>query len=68
MQNRIDEDSNDIYAESLAMMELKLPTKILGQTSVNQSKAAELLGITRSRLRTKIRSLGILIDQIDPAE
>lgn len=50
------------------MMELKLPTKILGQTSVNQSKAAELLGITRSRLRTKIRSLGIMIDQIDPAE
>ena len=68
VQNRIDEDSNDIYAESLAMMELKLPTKILGQTSVNQSKAAELLGITRSRLRTKIRSLGIMIDQIDPAE
>ena len=68
VQNRIDEDSNDIYAESLAMMQLKLPTKILGQTSVNQSKAAELLGITRSRLRTKIRSLGIMIDQIDPAE
>ena len=68
VQNRIDEGSNDIYAESLDMMERKLLTKILGHTSGNQSKAAKLLGITRGSLRTKIRSLGIVIEQIDPAE
>ena len=68
MQNRIDEGSSDIYAESLEMMERKLLVKILAQTSGNQSQAAELLGITRGSLRTKIRSLGILIEQIVPAE
>ena len=68
VQNRIDEGSSDIYAESLEMMERKLLVKILAQTSGNQSQAAELLGITRGSLRTKIRSLGILIEQIVPAE
>ena len=68
VQNRIDEGSKDVYAESLDMMERKLLTKILGHTSGNQSKAAEILGITRGSLRTKIRSLGIVIEQIDPAE
>lgn len=54
VQSRIDEGSTDIYAETLGMMELKLITKILGQTSGNQSQAAELLGITRGSLRNKI--------------
>jgi len=64
VQERIDAGSNDIYAESLAMMESILIRKILSQTSGNQSKAAELLGITRGSLRTKIRSLNIVIEQV----
>jgi len=64
VQKRIDAGSNDIYAESLAMMESTLIRKILMHTSGNQSKAAEILGITRGSLRTKIRSLNIVIEQV----
>ena len=68
VQGRIDEGSNEIYAETLEMMERKLITKILGETSGNQSQAAELLGITRGSLRNKIRSLGIVIEQVVSAD
>ena len=68
VQSRIHEGSSDIYAETLAMMERKLIAKILNQTGGNQSQAAEMLGITRGSLRNKIRSLGIVIEQIVSAE
>lgn len=68
VQNRIDEGSNDIYAETLEMMERKLITKILSETAGNQSQAAELLRITRGSLRNKIRALGIVIEQVVSAE
>ncbi|MEM7782644.1 MAG: sigma-54 dependent transcriptional regulator [Planctomycetota bacterium] len=68
VQSRIDEGSNDIYAETLAMMERKLITKILNETGGNQSQAAEMLGITRGSLRNKIRSLGIVIEQVVSAK
>ena len=68
VRDRIEEGSNDIYAETLAMMERKLITEILSETSGNQSQAAELLGITRGSLRTKIRSLGIVIEQVVSAD
>lgn len=64
VQQRIEAGSNEIYAESLAAMESVLIRKILIHTSGNQSKAAELLGITRGSLRTKIRSLNIVIEQV----
>ena len=64
VEERLTAGSTDIYAETLAMMEASLIQKILMQTSGNQSKAAELLGITRGSLRTKIRSLGIVIEQV----
>jgi two-component system nitrogen regulation response regulator GlnG len=68
VQSRIEEGSNDIYAETLEMMERKLITKILSETSGNQSQAAQLLGITRGSLRNKIRGLGIVIEQIVSTE
>jgi len=64
VQGQIDSGSTDIYAETLRKMESLLIKKILIHTSGNQSKAAELLGITRGGLRTKIRSLGIAIEQV----
>ena len=64
LQQRIAAGSNDIYAESLARMESTLIRNILVHTSGNQSKAAELLGITRGSLRTKIRALNIVIEQV----
>ncbi len=68
VQQRIDAGANDIYAATLELMERELITKILSETGGNQSKAARYLGITRGSLRTKIRSLGIVIQQIVSTE
>lgn len=61
---QVKENSNEIYSDTLAMMESILIKTILKHTGGNQSRAAELLGITRGSLRTKIRSLGIVIGQV----
>ncbi len=64
VSRQIESGSSDVYAETLAMMERQLLTKVLCATDGNQSKAAEILGITRGSLRTKIRSLGIAIERV----
>ena len=56
-------DSSDLYAATLEMMERCLLTRVLRATCGNQSKSAELWGITRGSLRSKIHALGISIDQ-----
>ena len=58
------EDSEEIYADSLELMERYVVTRILDRTGGNQSRAAKLLGITRGSLRNKIRGLGITIEQV----
>lgn len=61
---RIEEGTSELYAETLAEMETLLLTRLLKHTSGNQSEAARILGITRGSLRNKIRTLGIVIDQV----
>lgn len=56
--------SEDLYAETLAVMERYLLTRVLREASGNQSKAAARLGITRGSLRHKIKTLGIYIEQV----
>ncbi len=60
--------SNNLYAESLEWMERILITRVLNRTEGNQSKAAEMLGITRGSLRNKIRALGLSIGHVVEAE
>ena len=64
IDSRIATASNDLYAETLEMMERSLLTKVLRHTKGNQSQASDILGITRGSLRHKIRSLGIVIEQV----
>ena len=47
---------------NLLETEKRLILKALGTTSWNQSKASEILGITRKQLRTKMKNLGVLPD------
>ena len=61
LDDRLRAGSQDLYAESLAVMERSLLTRVLRHTGGNQVQAAKLLGITRGSLRTKIRTLGIQI-------
>src|SRR5205814_1642337 len=58
INDRLAAGSEDLYAESLALMERRLLTRILQHTNGNQVQAARLLGITRGSLRTKLRALG----------
>jgi len=62
IEDRIEEQSNNLYAESLEFMERYLVTRVLSLCDGNQSKAARMLGITRGCLRSKLRALNVSID------
>ena len=62
VQQRLDAESSNLYAETLEMMERYLLSRILTLAEGNQSETARVLGITRGSLRHKIRSLGISIE------
>ena len=64
VDGRVRAGSNELYDESLQMMETYLLTRVLQESDGNQSKAAERLGISRGSLRFKIRALGISIEQV----
>ena len=56
--------SEDLYDQWQSLTDRVLLERVLRHTGGNQVQAAKLLGITRSTLRTKIRALGIAIDQL----
>lgn len=59
IEQRLAEGSNELYAEVLEVMERYLLTRVLQETGGNQSQAAEILGITRGKIRDRIASFGI---------
>jgi two-component system nitrogen regulation response regulator GlnG len=54
----------DLYARALERMERSLLTRVLRQTGGHQTRASEILGITRGSLRHKLRTLGMKVDQV----
>jgi two-component system nitrogen regulation response regulator GlnG len=69
VDERLAADSDNIYQESLQLLERFLLTRVLRETQGNQSKAARRLGITRGSLRNKMRDLGIQVGQVvEPGE
>jgi DNA-binding NtrC family response regulator len=59
VERRLTESSTDLYAETLAEMERFLITRVLQETEGNQSRAAEVLGITRGKIRDRISTFRI---------
>lgn len=57
-------DSSDLYNDVQEFMERYLFTRLLKENGGNQSRTAEELGISRGRLRNKLRTLGISVEQI----
>jgi two-component system nitrogen regulation response regulator GlnG len=57
---RLDAGSKALYAETVELMERFLLTKVLESTRGNQSLAAEILGITRGKVRQRVRQFGLL--------
>lgn len=57
--NGHDTVTNDLYDLVIAETEKGMISEVLNWCAGNQSKAALLLGITRTTLRNKIRKLGL---------
>ncbi|XZE32673.1 sigma 54-interacting transcriptional regulator [Pirellulaceae bacterium SH501] len=60
---RMVEGTDNLYAEALEQMERRLFAQVLEATGGNQSKAAEILGITRGKVRDRIASFGIQVEK-----
>ncbi len=63
IEQRLQEGTTSLYEEVLAQIERRLFTRVLEFTEGNQSKAAEILGITRGKVRDRIATFGIHIDR-----
>lgn len=59
VEARLAEGSKSLYADTLEMMERYLFTRVLQATNGNQSKTAEILGITRGKVRDRIAAFHI---------
>lgn len=63
IERRLQAGSTNLYAETIEMMERYLLTRVLQQTEGNQSRTAEILGITRGKVRDRIAVFGIAVDK-----
>ncbi len=63
VESRMQEGTTNLYAEVLEHMERRLFTQVLEATGGNQSKAAEILGITRGKVRDRIATFGIQVEK-----
>src|SRR5215211_1414812 len=68
VDERLESETNDLYAEALEFMERYVVTRVLRVCEGNQSKAARMLGITRGCLRSKVRALKVSIDTLVQVE
>ncbi|MBL8851067.1 MAG: sigma-54-dependent Fis family transcriptional regulator [Planctomycetaceae bacterium] len=63
IEQRLQCESTNLYAETLEMMERYLLTRVLRQTEGNQKQASEILGITRGKVRDRIAAFEISLDR-----
>lgn len=63
IDSRMDCGSTNLYAETLEMMERYLFTRVLQATKGVQTKAADILGITRGTIRDRIAAYSISLDK-----
>jgi DNA-binding NtrC family response regulator len=63
IDQRLRNESGDLYEEAVRWLERLLLTRVLRHTGGNQVQAAKLLGINRGSVRSKARELGIRIDR-----
>ncbi|WP_146392405.1 sigma-54-dependent transcriptional regulator [Allorhodopirellula solitaria] len=57
----LEKGSTNVYAEATQYMERYVIAEVLRETNGNQSQAAEILGITRGKLRDRITSFRIVL-------
>ena len=59
LQLLADEDVQDLYALVLSQVEPAVLASVLDHVGYNQSRAAQLLGLSRGTLRSKLRKYGL---------
>jgi DNA-binding NtrC family response regulator len=62
VESRLQEHTTNLYAETMEMVERYLFARTLQVTCGNQSQAAEILGITRGKVRDRIASFKITLE------
>jgi two-component system nitrogen regulation response regulator GlnG len=60
----LETDEAGLYARVLEAMERQLLSQILQHTHGHQTRASEILGISRATMRHKLRALGLTFDKI----
>lgn len=68
IEKRIEEGSQNLYSETIAMVERELIMTVLRRTGGNKLQAARMLGVTRGTLRSKMAALGVTVDAMVSAE
>jgi two-component system nitrogen regulation response regulator GlnG len=64
IEQRLSAGTTDLYAEAVEALERYLITRVMQATSGNQSKAAEVLGISRGTIRNRISTFHISLDRV----
>ncbi|MCU0721638.1 MAG: sigma-54 dependent transcriptional regulator [Pirellula sp.] len=62
VEDALSEGDSDLYLKTVAATERSVIRQVLKHTQGNQLKAASILGISRVTLRSKLKSLGIDLD------
>jgi two-component system nitrogen regulation response regulator GlnG len=62
IEDLLEKNATDVYAETIAHVERYLIVRVLRETDGNQSRAAEILGITRGKLRDRIATYDIRME------
>ena len=68
VNRRLEAESTNLYAETLEQMERYLVTRVLQATEGNQTKASEILGITRGKIRDRVNLFQITLDKVVSVE
>lgn len=63
VEARLAADSTDLYDEAVEFMERYVMTRVLQETGGNQTRASEILGITRGKVRDRVKQFGINLDR-----
>lgn len=64
VEQLLQDGADQLHDKVIAAVERLLFTKVLEHTHGNQGKACELLGLNRSTLRYRLRTLGLAVDKI----